>query len=193
MKYDLLKGHTKMYAERKKNKTRLQRQLKEQSLRINPHWSFLWLQKSCKVVLPWRSSQSPQAASGEQSCRLWASKQGPAHSASNLLLTKPTDGWAIKEGKGKDVESEGFSRWQNGKGPTCQCRIRGFDPWVRKIPWRKAWQPTPVFFPGESHGQRSLAGCSPWGHRESDSTEWLSMHTSEVSCAQSDLGALDWQ
>ena len=37
----------------------------------------------------------------------------------------------------------------------------GFDPWVGKIPWRRAWQPTPVFLPGESHGQRSLAGYSP--------------------------------
>ena len=47
----------------------------------------------------------------------------------------------------------------------------GFDPWVRKIPWRRAWQPTPVFLPGESHGQRSLVGYSPWGHKESDRTE----------------------
>ena len=38
----------------------------------------------------------------------------------------------------------------------------GFDPWVRKIPWRRAWQPTPAFLPGESHGQRSLVGYSPW-------------------------------
>ena len=45
--------------------------------------------------------------------------------------------------------------------------------WVRKIPWRKTWRPTPVFLPGESHGQRSLAGYSPWGHRESDATEQL--------------------
>ena len=37
------------------------------------------------------------------------------------------------------------------------------DPWVGKIPWRRKWQLTPVFLPGESHGQRSLAGCSPWG------------------------------
>ena len=43
---------------------------------------------------------------------------------------------------------------------------RGFDPWVRKIPWRKAWQPTAVLLPGESHGQRSLVGYSPWGCRE---------------------------
>ena len=47
----------------------------------------------------------------------------------------------------------------------------GFDPWVGKIPWRRAWQPTPVFLPGEVHGQRSLVGYSPWGHRESDTTE----------------------
>ena len=46
-----------------------------------------------------------------------------------------------------------------------------FHPWVGKIPWRMAWRPTPVFLPGESHGQRSLAGYSPQGHRESDTTE----------------------
>jgi len=48
-----------------------------------------------------------------------------------------------------------------GKEPTYQCRRHkrcGFDPWVWKIPWKKAWQPTPVFFLGESHGQRSLVG-----------------------------------
>ena len=42
----------------------------------------------------------------------------------------------------------------------------GFDPWVGKIPWRRERLPTPVFFPGKSHGQRILAGCSPRGHRE---------------------------
>ena len=44
-----------------------------------------------------------------------------------------------------------------------QCGRLGFNPWVRNIPWRKKWQPTPVFSPGESHGQRNLAGYSPWG------------------------------
>ena len=47
----------------------------------------------------------------------------------------------------------------------------GFDHWVGKIPWRRAWQPTPIFLPGESHGQRSLVGYSPWGRKESDTTE----------------------
>ena len=46
-----------------------------------------------------------------------------------------------------------------------------FNPWVGKIPWRRKWQPTPVFLPGESHGQRSLVGFSPRGHKESDTTE----------------------
>ena len=47
-----------------------------------------------------------------------------------------------------------------------------FDPRVRKVPWRRKWQPTPSFLPGEFHGQRSLVGCSPWGCKESDVTEY---------------------
>ena len=63
------------------------------------------------------------------------------------------------------------------KEPTCQCsrcKRRKFDPWVGKIPWRRAWQPTPVFLPGESHGQRSLAGYSPWDYRVRVS--WVTKH-----------------
>ena len=48
---------------------------------------------------------------------------------------------------------------------------RGFDPWVGKILCRRAWQLTPVFLPGESHGQRNLVGYSPQGSKESDATE----------------------
>ena len=48
-----------------------------------------------------------------------------------------------------------------------------FNPWVGKIPWRRKWQPTPVFLPGESHGERILVGYSPRGHKESDTTEQL--------------------
>ena len=51
------------------------------------------------------------------------------------------------------------------------------ETWVRKIPWRKKWQSTPVCLPGESHGQSSLAGCSPWGHKELDMTEQLTTPT----------------
>ena len=52
---------------------------------------------------------------------------------------------------------------------------RRFDPWVWKIPWRRKWQPTPAFLPGESQGQRSPAGYSPGGHTESDTTEHACM------------------
>ena len=55
----------------------------------------------------------------------------------------------------------GLPWWLSNKEPACQCRRhkrRGFNPWVGKIPWRRKWQPTPVFLPGKSHGQRSLAG-----------------------------------
>ena len=55
-----------------------------------------------------------------------------------------------------------------------------FDPWVRKILWRRNWQPTPVLLPGIFHGQRSLAGYSPWGHKESDTTEWLHFFISHL-------------
>ena len=60
------------------------------------------------------------------------------------------------------------------KKSACQCRRHKFNPWVRKILWRRKWQPTPVFLPGESHGQRSQAGYSLWSHKESDSTGQLS-------------------
>ena len=50
-----------------------------------------------------------------------------------------------------------------------------FNPWVGKIPWRRKLQPIPIFLPGDSHGQRSLAGCHPWGHKESDMTKWLTL------------------
>ena len=61
-----------------------------------------------------------------------------------------------------------------------QCRRRKkleLDPWTRKIPWRRKWQPIPVFSPGKFHVQRSLAGYSSWGCRESDTTEWLNVGT----------------
>ena len=61
----------------------------------------------------------------------------------------------------------------SGKEPDCQCRRHKrlrFHPWVGKIPWRRAWQPISVFLSGKSHKQRNLAGYSPWGHKESETT-----------------------
>ena len=62
-------------------------------------------------------------------------------------------------------------RWLKWYGICLQHRSYRFDPWVGKIPWRREWQPTPVFLPEESHGQKNLVGYSPWGHKESDMTE----------------------
>ena len=62
-----------------------------------------------------------------------------------------------------------------GGSDSKESAYKGGDPWVRKIPWRRAWQPTPVLLPGESQGQRSLVGCSPPSCRESDTTERRSL------------------
>ena len=67
-------------------------------------------------------------------------------------------------------------RWHDGKESTCQCRRRkrcGFYPWLRKIPWSRKWQLTPVFSLGKFHGQRSLVGYGPWGHK--GTAQWLSI------------------
>ena len=72
---------------------------------------------------------------------------------------------------------QGFPHSLGVKNPfSCHCRRPrrpGFDPWIRKIPWRRKWQPTPVFLPGELCGQWSLMGYSSWGHKESDMTEHI--------------------
>ena len=60
----------------------------------------------------------------------------------------------------------GLPCWLSGKDFACQCGRYRFDPWVRKISWRRKWQPTPVFLSRKSHEQRSLAVCSPWGRRK---------------------------
>ena len=76
---------------------------------------------------------------------------------------------------------DGLPRWHSGKESAYLCRRfkrHRFDPWFRKIPWRRKWQPTPVFLPGKFHRQRShtLMGHSPWGCKESDRTEHTQAH-----------------
>ena len=71
------------------------------------------------------------------------------------------------------IMSTGLPRWHSGKESACQrrrCKTHGFNPCVRKIPWRRKWQAAPVFLPGKLHGERSLAGYSPRG---SQSQTWL--------------------
>ena len=68
----------------------------------------------------------------------------------------------------------GFSGGASGKEPTLEyrrCKRLRLDSWVGKAPWRREWQPTPVFLPRKSYGQRSLVGYSPWGCKELDMTE----------------------
>ena len=67
-------------------------------------------------------------------------------------------------------------RWLRDLRVCLQCGRPGFDPWVGKVPWRRKWQLTRVFLPGESCGRRSLEGYSPQGRRESDTTERLHFH-----------------
>ena len=84
-----------------------------------------------------------------------------------------------RDGSGSPGVTWGFPGGVNGEESTHQCRrhkIGGYDPWVRRIPWRREWQPTPVFLPGESHGQRTLVGCSPRGHKVSDMAEHSRSH-----------------
>ena len=74
----------------------------------------------------------------------------------------------------ENAEEKGLSRLLSGKESTCQCRKckrLEFDPWVRQIPWRRKWQPTPVSLSGKSHGQRTLVGYSPWDCKGSKMTK----------------------
>ena len=66
-----------------------------------------------------------------------------------------------------------------------QCRGHTFDSWVGKIPWRGKWQRTPLFLPEHLHGQRTLVGSSPWGHKALDTTEWLSLSHRYHFCLES--------
>ena len=73
-----------------------------------------------------------------------------------------------------EMLSLGFPGGSASKESACQwrrCKRHGFDPWIRKIPWRRKWQPIPLFLPGKFHGQRSLAGHSPCGHKVLATTE----------------------
>ena len=73
----------------------------------------------------------------------------------------------------------GCPRWLSGKESAHLCRIQmrcEFDPWVGKIPWRRKWQPAPIFLSGKSHGQRGLVGCSLSDHKNLDMTEDACTH-----------------
>ena len=84
--------------------------------------------------------------------------------------------------------TEGLLRWLSNKESAYQYKRHkrcGFNSWVRKIPWRRKWQPTPVFSPGKFHGQKSLGGYSPWGCKESDMME----HSTGQGMQKTNLGS----
>ena len=92
-------------------------------------------------------------------------------------LAHSVNGPTLSVGENRDSQLTGptsrgqllvIPRWCSGKESACQCiryKRRRLNPWVGKIPWNRKWQPAPVFLPGKSHGQRNLAGYSPWGHK----------------------------
>ena len=87
----------------------------------------------------------------------------------------------------------GFPCGLRGKEPSCQCRRLKrprFSLWVEKIPWRRAWQPTPVFLSGEYHGQRSLEVYGPYNCKELDTTEvtWHATHKGRIADIAIDFG-----
>ena len=93
----------------------------------------------------------------------------PAHSGWHSLFVKLS----------QDLLSDlGFPGGSDNKESVCNAGDSGFDLWVGKIPWRRKWQSTPVFLPGEFHGQSSLAGYSPWDRKQADMTEQLTLSLS---------------
>ena len=81
-----------------------------------------------------------------------------------------------------------MTKWQRIHLQCRRLKRHGFNPRIRKIPWRRKWQSTPVFLPGKFHGQRSLVGYSPWDCKELDTTEQLSMHAPRLD---SSLASID--
>ena len=108
--------------------------------------------------------------------RTWALKLDLTHSTQTVELFWDFPFTSL-------MEVLAFPGGASGKEPICQyksCKRCRFDPWVGKIPWRRAWQPTPVLLPGESHGEWSLPGYSPWGLKESDTTEVIQTSSTQM-------------
>ena len=101
----------------------------------------------------WTTREVLKLSFESEECASGLGAQGPVMKEG---VNESSHQWKKQSAKAR----EGFP----GEEPICQCRRwerHGFDPWVRKIPWRRAWQPPLVFLSGESHGQKSLEGCNP--------------------------------
>ena len=124
--------------------------------RCLPPLSSQWLDTLCQKALAQHKRCWAGPFLGDPSLRgLWATQAND-----NSHLGEETCGQGSVSPLHDSICSRGTVRL-SGNEFACQCRRCGFDPWVRKIPWRRAWQPTPVFLLGESYGQKSLARFSP--------------------------------
>ena len=119
-----------------------------------------------------------QPVSIQQVEKRWMMGKGNGEKATIVLPAKEQRWWSGVGGHHilPPHPCTGFPGGLDGKRIYLQCRRFRFSPWVKKIPWRREWLPTPVFLPKEFHGQRSLAGYSPQSGKESDRTEQLT-HT----------------
>ena len=106
--------------------------------------------------------QSSALFSPQSGFSSWHTPSSPQELRAQTLIISPSTCSLIHPLAIQQV-SAGLHWWLSGKESTYQFRRCGFHPWVGKISWRRKWQPTPVFPPEESHGQRSLVGYSPWG------------------------------
>ena len=142
--------------------------------------SYVWL-----FAIPWTSaSQTSLSITNSQSPPKPMSIES-AMPSNHLILCHPLlllpsifPRIRVFSNESAQTELIGCPWWLRQKSICLQCGRPGFDPWVRKIPWRRKWQSTPVLLPGKSHGQRSLVGYSPWGWKELDTTEWFHFHFS---------------
>ena len=86
----------------------------------------------------------------------------------------------------ENSRSHGLPWWLRRQSVCLQCGKPGFNSWVGRIPWRRKWQPTPVLLPGKSHARRILVAYSPWGRKESDTTERLHFYF-QMPCCREDM------
>ena len=135
------------------------------------------------LKFPRRESWLPQRKDDWTDCWPHILKSRCHQTAKKHPDRKSLSTWIFKSCLSRANRKPGQPLWLSGKESTCQCRRQRrlwFDLWVEKIASSRKQQPTPVFFPGEFHGQRSLVSYSLWGHKESVMTEQLSTHAEET-------------
>ena len=122
-----------------------------------------WVAISFSRGSSWHRDQTQVSHIAGRDFNLWATSETQSQVKPKTKYTQ------IKKKVDICIYARDFPAVSDGK----ECRRPRFDPWIGNISWRRICHPTAVFLPGEFHGQRSLVGYNPWGHKESDVTEWL--------------------